>query len=170
MASNFATKPQQPANFNRPVDIVTNCYKMVSTRPNQQHHMYSMKTEPELPDDSRKLNDLTRASRDQLKAALDFYMAIGRCIYSFKQHQDPIVVETELDGQLFTVTYSWSCAFGDGDPQLTQYYGRLFKMLMKRNSFEQIGRNCYNPAKKVVKQNIEIWPGIFSVLKPMHGG
>ena len=48
--------------------------------------MYTMKTEPELPDDSKKLNDLTRASREQLKAALEFYMAIGRTIYSFKQH------------------------------------------------------------------------------------
>ena len=43
-------------------------------------------------------------------------------------------------------------------------------MLMKKNSFEQIGRNCYNPAKMIMKQNIEIWPGIFSVMKAMHGG
>ena len=83
--NNFSTKPVR-ANFGRPVELVTNCYKMKSTVPNRMHHMYTMKTEPELPDDSKKLNDLTKASREQLRTALDFYMAIGRTIYSFKQH------------------------------------------------------------------------------------
>lgn len=41
---------------------------------------------------------------------------------------------------------------------------------MKKVKFEQIGRNCYNPAKMVSVQGLEIWPGCFTSINKLESG
>ena len=43
--------------------------------------------------------------------------------------------------------------------------------MMSRVSFQQIGRNFYNPEKVITKsEGIQIWPGCFSSINRLEGG
>lgn len=116
--------------------------------------MYNMQTEPELPDCSRVLNKITALCRDLLKEKLGVYMPVNRVVFSIKQVQDTIEQTVEHDGQTYKMTLSWCSSMRQSEPTLNQFFCLLFKQMMKRVRFEQIGRNCYNPARMVKVENI----------------
>ena len=41
---------------------------------------------------------------------------------------------------------------------------------MRKMSFEQIGRNCYNPKGAKQVANLEIWPGFYSAINQVENG
>jgi hypothetical protein len=116
------------------------------------------------------INDLTKKCKVQLKESLDVYKPHSRWIYALKLKQDPIVIKTEHDGQEYDVTFTFSNSFGNQDSEKDQFLSIMYKQLLRANKFEQIGRNCYNTAKRITIQNFEIWPGLFSSVKKCDSG
>jgi hypothetical protein len=150
----FANSPVKSklasANHNQTVRLITNTYKFNLQNQNIVVYMYDIKTEPQLPDDSRVLNKLTRKMRDQIRAVLPVYMPITNKIYSTTKALDDIANDAvEEDGQTYKVTISQVASFRQGDKDLTNFLCKMFKMMIKKVKFEQIGRNMFNPARAV---------------------
>ena len=76
-------------------------------------------------------------------------MMCGGNIYSYTLMKDDKVYESEYDGQKYEIKIAWSKSIKQNDIELYSFYSIFFKSLMKRMSFERVGRNCFNPKAAV---------------------
>jgi hemin uptake protein HemP len=168
----FPGKPLRPANHGRAVSLVTNLYRLTprTSARSKQIEKYAISVEPELPDNSKLVRKLTSLARTQIQHALNSHLCWGNNIYSYSLCRDEIEVALSHDGQDYTYRLNWAKSIPQDDPELFTFFSILFKNMMQRCSFEQIGRNSFNPHKKVVKGDIEIWPGCFSSINKFDGG
>ena len=79
-------------------------------------------------------------------------------------------MKATVDGQDYTVTIKFSKAITPDDQETFTFYAIFFKKMMRFMTFEQVGRNCFNPKQAQTIQGIEIWPGFFSAMNSMEGG
>jgi aubergine-like protein len=79
---------------------------------------------------------------------------------------------SELDGQAYNVTVTFSKSINESDNELYTFYSIFFKNLMRKINFERIGRNCYNPkqATFLTQHNLEVWPGFYSAMQKLESG
>lgn len=69
---------------------------------------YTVKFEPELPDNSRKLRrDIIKTVKEKLKEHLDFFIEWGSCLYSLKKQLEVPKMETEHDGTKYAIIIDW---------------------------------------------------------------
>jgi aubergine-like protein len=128
--------------------------------------------DPVIPDNSRISGKILKGVRDQIKAELNFIIHCGGSIYSYTLMKDDQIYDSELDGQNYKVKIAWSKTIKSNDIELYSFYSLFFKNLMKRMSFERVGRNCFNPsaAVKISNQGLEVWPGFYSAMQKLESG
>jgi hypothetical protein len=69
---------------------------------------YSLKFEPEIPDNSRKVRGaILRTVKDKVKEHLDFFIEWGMCVYSLKKVQELPDFDTEHEGTKYKITIAW---------------------------------------------------------------
>jgi len=149
--SQFPTKPRKANHSSNTVKVITNLYKLNLESTQIQVSKYQISTEPEIPDTSKLLRKIAlhKECREHLNSKLGNWIIWGNVIYSLKICQDSIEQQVEDDGTTYVFKLVWTKSMNQQDPELNQFYSIMFKSMMKRVKFEQIGRNCYNPAKMV---------------------
>ncbi len=96
----FSTKPQLNENLRqqRPVNLVSNCFKIL-VKPNDEFvRQYAIKFEPEIPsDNTEKKNRILRSIRRDPKVnrAYGRYLFLGDSIFATKNVEEPLEVEYE---------------------------------------------------------------------------
>ena len=108
--------------------------------------------------------------REQLKEKFQFYIPFHSNIYSHDLVTDEIVCKCSIEEQEYTLYVNFSKNIDNNDPETFTFYAIFFKKMMKFMTFEQVGRNCFNPKQAVTISGIEIWPGFFSAMNNMEGG
>ena len=86
--------------------------------------------------------------------------------------KDDKIYDSEFDGQKYQVKVAWSKTIKINDIELFSFYSLFFKSLMKKLSFERIGRNCFNPSAsvKISNHGLEVWPGFYSAMQKLEAG
>ncbi len=99
-------------------------------------------------------------------------MFCGGSIYSQTLTKDDLKFNASHDGQDYVVEVRWSKSIKHGDVELFTFYSLFFKGLLKRMSFERVGRNCFNPkaAVSISNQGLEVWPGFYSAIQKLESG
>jgi len=113
---------------------------------------------------------IIKECRDQLKEKFSFYIPFHSNLYSHDLVNDEIICKATIEEQEYSLTVTFSKNIDNNDPETFTFYAIFFKKMMKFLTFEQVGRNCYNPKQSVTIQGIEIWPGFFSAMNNMEGG
>ena len=70
-------------------------------------------------------------------------------MYSPDMTTDDMVLKSTVDEQEYTVTIKFAKAITQDDPELYTFYAIFFKRMMRFMTFEQVGRNCFNPKQAV---------------------
>jgi hypothetical protein len=111
---------------------------------------YSVKFEPELPDNSTKMRrKLINANRDIIKDKyLGFFIYLGAtCIYSLENCQTIPVLTAEIDLVEYKVSIEWvQCITKQDTGDLLSFMKQFFNSLLRRIKFKQIGKSYFNPA------------------------
>lgn len=80
--------------------------------------------------------------------------------------------ETNYESTDYKIKIAWSKSLKQGDIELYSFYSLFFKNLLKKMSFERVGRNCFNPkaATSLTQHSLEIWPGFYSAMQKLEIG
>ncbi|TNV83116.1 hypothetical protein FGO68_gene11586 [Halteria grandinella] len=169
----FPVRPKK-SNFASPVKLMSNCFRLINNHAGGQKDIqkYSVKYDPEIPDTSKIEFKVEKSIRDEAKKDLENYFLVNKNIYSYTLMKDDKTYEGEHEGVKYQVTIAWSKSIKNGDIELYSFYSLFFKQLMKKMSFERLGRNCFNPkaAVKLSNHGLEIWPGFYSAMQKLDGG
>lgn len=123
---------------------------------------YTLKFEPEIPDNSKALRkDVLRSVRDQIKEKLEFYIDWGTCVYSLRKCADLPVYDAEHDGTKYKVTIEWVQIMEATDRDHMVFLKIFFNSMMRALRFETIGPKSFNSAAahSLAAHNIKVWPG-----------
>ena len=123
---------------------------------------YCMAFTPEIPDNSKVMNKVTRECRNQIKEKFPTYMLHGNNLYSCNLYQDPLTFNTEYDGQDYKIEVKYAKRVNNDPLEWSAFQSIVFKGILGRMSFERDGRNMFNPTKAVKINELSIWPGFFS--------
>lgn len=162
----FATRPTGSghaarADWRQQVTLKANSYKL-----KMQHgldvYKYCLAFTPDIPDNSRVVNQVTKECREQIKEKFPNYMLHGKFLFSAKLYQDPLSFNAEFDGQDYQMEVKFTRKVTGDVQEFSAFQSIIFKGIMGRLSFERDGRNMFNPSKASNIQNLSIWPGFFS--------
>ena len=171
----FAMRPEasgfaKQSSWNSPLVLKSNNYKLVMRGNDFKVRKYSMHFTPEIPDNSKMINQVTRTFRLQIKEAFGTYCLHGNVLYSTKMHQDPVTASGEHDGQNYELELKYAKCVNDDPLEWSAFQSIIFKAIMGRMSFERDGRNMFNPSKAVDIQQLKVWPGFFSSMQRLSSG
>ena len=105
--------PKKPARAQgatgRPLKLYSNYFQIVFDQKDIQGvNKYTVKFEPEIPDNSKALRkDVLRSVRDKIKEKLEFFIDWGTCVYSLRKCADLPVYEGEHDGTKYKIALEW---------------------------------------------------------------
>jgi len=123
---------------------------------------YTVKFEPELPDNSKNLRkDVLKSARDKIKEKLEFFIDWGTCLYSLKKVSDLPVYDGEFDGNKYKISIEWVQMVEPSDRDHMIFLKIFFNSMMRGLRFETIGPKSFNPAAahSLDAHNIKVWPG-----------
>ncbi len=143
--------------------LYSNYFKLEFDQPSIQGiNKYTLKFEPEVPDNSRKMRtQIIKPIRDQIKVHLDFFIEWGSCVYSLKKSLEVPKFEAEHDGTKYVVSIDWVQLMEPTDKDHLNFLKIFFNSLMRGLKFETIGRKSFNSAKahNLDAHKIRVWPG-----------
>lgn len=163
----FAKRPSYNQK-GRCLKVLSNYYEFRYTEPHrEQVFKYNVQFEPSIPDNSQKIRRKVLYSvQSDLKEALGFFIYLGTCLYSLENCPEEQDFETTYDDQKYKITVQWVQGIERTDPDMLVFYKVFFNSLLKKLRLKPIGRNYYDPSKKLslTQKDIEIWPGFSSSL------
>lgn len=152
LALTFACKPSSRASHGKSVNLLANMYQLNNSQSNLKLliEKYHIVITPEVPDNSKLINKLTKLSKDVLNEKLKTWMPVDKSIYSRTLVNDTIKTTVSHEDVDYNIEFNWSKSIKHGEQDYFQFLNIFFKQTMRKVSFEQIGRNCFDPTKKVV--------------------
>ena len=84
----FPQKPSRASNAQgKPIKLYSNYFSIdFDSNDVQGVHKYTVKFEPEIPDNSRALRkEVLKKCRDKIKEKLEFFIDYGLCVFSLKK-------------------------------------------------------------------------------------
>merc|ERR1712048_1339663 len=128
----FPKKPARAGASGKPLKLYSNYFKIdFDSKDIQGVNKYTLKFEPEIPDNSRKTRkEILRVVRDKVKEKLDFFI-------------------------------EWVQLMESCDKDHCNFLKIFFNSMMRSLRFEQIGPKSFNPAKAhtLAAHNVKVWPG-----------
>jgi len=106
----FPQKPQRASNADgKPLKLYSNYFSIdFDSNDVQGVNKYTVKFEPEIPDNSRALRkEVLKKLRDPIKEKLEFFIDYGLCVFSLKKVAELPVYTAEHDGVNYTVSIEW---------------------------------------------------------------
>lgn len=101
---------------------------------------YTVKFEPEIPDNSRALRkEVLKKCRDKIKEKLEFFIDYGLCVFSLKKVAELPVYQAEHDSVNYTVTIEWVQVMEKTDKDHMNFLKIFFNSMMRSLKFETIG-------------------------------
>ena len=123
----FPARPKK-ANFNNAVKLLTNSYRLKMTYSNiQQIQKYSISFSPDIPTTSKVRGIVLRPLKQQLKEKFQFYLSYQSNLFSQTLLSGDIELESEHDGQKYTVGIQFSKSIDKDDPELDE------KVILREN-------------------------------------
>ena len=134
---------------------------------------YTVKFEPEIPDNSRSLRkEVLKKCRDAIKEKLEFFIDYGLCVFSLKKVAELPQYTAEHDGVNYTVTIEWVQVMEKTDRDHMNFLKIFFNSMMRSLKFETIGQKSFNQANahNLAAHNIKVWPGFDTRLTMKESG
>ena len=105
----FPSKPARSGTAGKPLKLYSNYFKIdFDSKEIQGVNKYTLKFEPEIPDNSRKTRkEILRVVRDKVKEKLDFFIDWGTCVYSLRKVADLPQYEAEHEGTKYKIFIEW---------------------------------------------------------------
>lgn len=159
--------PKRPARdskaVGRPQQLFSNYFQIDFDQAGIQGvNKYTVKFEPELPDNSKVLRKaVLKSARDKIKEKLDFFIDWGTCAYSLRKVADLPVYEGEHEGTKYKITIEWVQIMENTDKDHLSFLKIFFNSMMRTLRFETIGPKSFNSAAahNLQAHNIKVWPG-----------
>ena len=123
---------------------------------------YTVKFEPEIPDNARELRKLVlRNVRDKIKEKLEFFIDWATCVYSLRKCADLPVYDAEHEGTKYKIAIEWVQIMESTDRDHLNFLKVFFNSMMRGLRFETIGPKSFNPAAahSLAAHNVKVWPG-----------
>ena len=101
---------------------------------------YTVKFEPEIPDNSRALRKVVlKKCRDQINEKLEFFIDWGLCVFSLKKVAELPTYSAENDGVPYKITIEWVQVMEKHDKDHMSFLKIFFNSMMRSLKFETIG-------------------------------
>ena len=123
---------------------------------------YTVKFEPEIPDNSRPLRKaVLKLVKDKIREKLEFFIDWGLNVFSLRKVADLPQYEAEHDGTKYKIDIEWVQLMETTDKDHLNFLKIFFNSMMRSLRFEQIGPKSFNPAKAhtLAAHNVKVWPG-----------
>lgn len=123
---------------------------------------YTVKFEPEIPDNSRPLRKaVLKLVKDKIREKLEFFIDWGLNVFSLRKVADLPQYEAEHDGTKYKIDIEWVQLMEATDKDHLNFLKIFFNSMMRSLRFEQIGPKVFNPAKahSLDAHNVRVWPG-----------
>ena len=123
---------------------------------------YTVKFEPEIPDNSRPLRKaVLKLVKDKIREKLEFFIDWGTNVFSLRKVADLPSYEAEHDGTKYKIDIEWVQLMEATDKDHLNFLKIFFNSMMRSLRFEQIGPKSFNPAKAhtLAAHNVKVWPG-----------
>ena len=171
----FPLKPARASNAEgKPLKLYSNYFSIDFDSNNIQGvNKYTVKFEPEIPDNSRALRkEVLKKCRDKIKEQLEFFIDYGLCVFSLKKVAELPVYTAEHDSVNYTVTIEWVQVMEKTDKDHMNFLKIFFNSMMRSLKFETIGQKSFNSANahNLDAHNIKVWPGFDSRLTMKESG
>jgi len=160
----FPRKPQRdPKAAGRPQKLYSNYYQLEFDQNEIQGvNKYTVKFEPEIPDNSRPLRKaVLKLVKDKIREKLEFFIDWGTNLFSLRKVADLPQYEAEHDGTKYKIAIEWVQLMEATDKDHLNFLKIFFNSMMRSLRFEQIGPKVFNPAKahSLDAHNVRVWPG-----------
>jgi len=160
----FPKKPERdPKAAGRQLKLFSNYFQInFDQKDIQGVNKYTVKFEPEIPDNSKEMRKLVLKSvRDKIKEKLEFFIDWGTCLYSLRKASDLPVYEGEHEGTKYKVSIEWVQIMEATDRDHLIFLKTFFNSMMRNLRFETIGPKSFNPAKahSLDAHHVKVWPG-----------
>ena len=171
----FPNKPQRATGAQgREMKLFSNFFSIEFDQKDVQGvNKYTVKFEPEIPDNSRALRkEVLKKCRDKIKESLEFYIDYGLCVFSLKKVAELPQYSAEHDGTAYKVTIEWVQIMEKTDKDHMNFLKIFFNSMMRSLKFETIGQKAFNQANahSLDAHNIKVWPGFDSRLIMKESG
>ena len=160
----FPKKPQRdPKAAGRQLKMYSNYYQLEFDQNEIQGvNKYTVKFEPEIPDNSRPLRKaVLKLVKDKIREKLEFFIDWGTNVFSLRKVADLPSYEAEHDGTKYKIDIEWVQLMEATDKDHLNFLKIFFNSMMRSLRFEQIGPKVFNPAKahSLDAHNVNVWPG-----------
>lgn len=171
----FPQKPSRASNAQgKPIKLYSNYFSIdFDSNDVQGVNKYTVKFEPEIPDNSRSLRkEVLKKCRDAIKEKLEFFIDYGLCVFSLKKVAELPQYTAEHDGVNYTVTIEWVQVMEKTDRDHMNFLKIFFNSMMRSLKFETIGQKSFNQANahNLAAHNIKVWPGFDTRLTMKESG
>lgn len=160
----FPKKPvRDPKATGKELKLFSNYFQIdFDQKDIQGVNKYTVKFEPEIPDNSKQLRkDVLKSVRDTIKEKLEFFIDWGLCLYSLRKCADLPTYNAEHEGQKYKISIEWVQIMEHTDRDHMTFLKIFFNSMMRSLRFEQIGPKSFNPAcaHSLDAHNVKVWPG-----------
>lgn len=160
----FPKKPERDAKApGKQLKLYSNYFQIdFDQKEIQGVNKYTIKFEPEIPDNSKELRrDVLKSARDKIKEKLEFFIGWGTCVYSLRKCADLPVYDAEHDGAKYKISIEWVQIMEPTDRDHMVFLKIFFNSMMRTLRFETIGPKSFNPAcaHSLDAHNVKVWPG-----------
>ena len=159
----FPKKPQRDPKATGKVEkLYSNYYQLEFDQNIQGVNKYTVKFEPEIPDNSRPLRKaVLKHVKDKIREKLEFFIDWGLNVVSLRKVADLPQYEAEHDGTKYKINIEWVQLMEATDKDHLNFLKIFFNSMMRSLRFEQIGPKVFNPAKahSLDAHNVRVWPG-----------
>ena len=130
-------------------------------RQGQGLHKYGVTITPDIGSQDKLLVQIMEKCKKALHKIFSYYVHYQWILFSRALITDKLDFKVEFDGQPYTIIIDWQYEVQKNSSEFFSYVKHGYLQMMRNLKFEQIGRNCFEPAKAIEfpQYKIEMWPG-----------
>lgn len=142
------------------VDIVANFFRVARLPNFTGLHQYNVSFDPDIQ--SGRLKSALLHNLDDILGTVHCFDGMTMFLPKKLPDQETVRTVTTRTGNDITVKVTYTNLVPQNSPSVVQLMNILFKKQLKKISMQLIGRNYFNPSKKIdiPAHKMQVWPGI----------
>lgn len=158
-------------SIGRPVNLITNYFKIETSTANGQFYKYAIKFEPMIPDDSiKQRRKIIFQVKDQIEKVYGTFYYLNTMIYSMKNIKEEKSFNSELENQTYKISIIWTMQLPEISNEMMPVYKKFFFNCLDKKQFIAF-KKCFltKIKQRVDNSNLEIWTGFIPTVNQING-
>lgn len=148
-------------------------FKFTSPTGEERIHKYKCTIDPDVPNDSKVVNNLIRRAKKELSEHLGFCISFRDCVYALvnKENIPPITVQRKDQTVTHQLTFTWVQQIKKDDLDMLNFFKIFLNRLMEKGGLVRVGIGKYfDPTRSRDLRDCQCWPGYATSLSNYQSG